>query len=839
MFQEWISERPHQAQVLWIQGPPGFGKTILSARVVDYLLDKFPRRVAYFFASDSEKSHDTNAILRSWIAQMIDQSDETIPAAEKILLSGASHADPSSNSRLWPLVTSIAKVLDETTFVVDGFDECSSVDKSIKWRNSKARETFLQDLKESIKGTSARVLVVSRDIPDIRQGLSAFTSSNDAKLYEHQITPEDTTPDIRAYSKEILESTHPNSEQLHARLIDQACNKSDGMFLWTRFLQEEIQSSSCSEDELENIMEEMPLGMDQLYEKELSKIFHKSVLKRDRDRVAAIFRWVLYAVRPLTVAELAEALILESEDKGSVYPKEKLPACWVDGRVDEDFFENVIKRPCGSLVTAQGWDFDTRTVHFVHFSVKEYLLRPHQDPVEWPDFSDPARENMNLGRHCLWYLCFDCFGDRKQGEDLNMTFSRESFEQPVTTLPPPHYFQWRNYPFLVYAAGYWLKHVYLETERPLDVLEYESKLLRSSNWKHWAWEVEITDHCGEDWPLWWNVKRKIMNPSPIYYAALLGLTDVVKCWHVMGFSLDAEGGLYGFPLQAAAHGGSLDIAEYLLRNGTDVNQAGGYYKNALIAAADASSTEMIRLLLSFDADPTQTTKFGRTALHLACYDGLVEDVSMLVEAGSPLSGLDAFNLSPIGNAAIRGHYKVVEFLLGHNADLAYDQPEVFLAAFRAGSMDVARLLLRHSALAPPRKKHEGEVILDAAEAGGEMVDAEGLYGRWHVPSDDAGFSLTLDSSNVEAADNGPIFEGYIDMTSDQLAFGHVSYDQSVRLVLGKEEACEKEIFALYDGIIEAHKGKVAATITLMKTELAGLGGSCPDQLTFKLTRSVS
>jgi ankyrin repeat protein len=64
-----------------------------------------------------------------------------------------------------------------------------------------------------------------------------------------------------------------------------------------------------------------------------------------------------------------------------------------------------------------------------------------------------------------------------------------------------------------------------------------------------------------------------------------------------GADVNAEGGEYGHPLQAAATKGSVDVAKLLLDTGSDVNAKGKYYRYALQAAAYKGNVDLVKLLL--------------------------------------------------------------------------------------------------------------------------------------------------------------------------------------------------------------------------------------------------
>lgn len=61
VFQNWFTLQKHEAKpkLLWINGPAGFGKTILCAGIVEHLMATAKTPVAYFFfSSDFESRND-------------------------------------------------------------------------------------------------------------------------------------------------------------------------------------------------------------------------------------------------------------------------------------------------------------------------------------------------------------------------------------------------------------------------------------------------------------------------------------------------------------------------------------------------------------------------------------------------------------------------------------------------------------------------------------------------------------------------------------------------------------------------------------------------------------
>ncbi|CAG7554302.1 unnamed protein product, partial [Fusarium equiseti] len=80
-FKTWVSpEDPSSPNLLWINGPAGFGKTILCAHIAQHLSKVLTTPVAYFFFTSNQ---DTPYLaLRSWIHQIADGREEAFDRDE-------------------------------------------------------------------------------------------------------------------------------------------------------------------------------------------------------------------------------------------------------------------------------------------------------------------------------------------------------------------------------------------------------------------------------------------------------------------------------------------------------------------------------------------------------------------------------------------------------------------------------------------------------------------------------------------------------------------------------------------------------------------------------------
>lgn len=86
-YRDWaaIDHNSDVARILWIHGPPGFGKTVLCTMLVQHLRQNESGPVASFFCvSDNEAKRQPLAIVRSWVAQMVDWNHDALEVAREV-----------------------------------------------------------------------------------------------------------------------------------------------------------------------------------------------------------------------------------------------------------------------------------------------------------------------------------------------------------------------------------------------------------------------------------------------------------------------------------------------------------------------------------------------------------------------------------------------------------------------------------------------------------------------------------------------------------------------------------------------------------------------------------
>ena len=139
-------------------------------------------------------------------------------------------------------------------------------------------------------------------------------------------------------------------EEIRQALI----NGADGMFLWVSLIIDDLQKSTTTRPRIiREKLKSLPKTLPDLYTNILRKI-----KPEDQEYATAILRWVVWAVRPLTLEELTIAIAIRLEDT-SMSPLEV--------EMESDL-GRVLWLLFGPMINIRG-----DKVHLVHQSAKDFL----------------------------------------------------------------------------------------------------------------------------------------------------------------------------------------------------------------------------------------------------------------------------------------------------------------------------------------------------------------------------------------------------------------------------------------------------------------------------------
>ncbi|KAI1384141.1 uncharacterized protein F4822DRAFT_62342 [Hypoxylon trugodes] len=677
-FRNWeATDSSGIAKVLWIHGPAGYGKTILCARVVEHLAAHFPLAY-YFFSSDSDSRADPLVIVRSWISQRISQDQQAFALARGRW--EATEGRPASQVEIMELFTLIAQSTPNCIFIVDGLDECAGAGHDGKADHWSSLIGFLTSLKQAVSNVKSRLIVVSRNEPDIRDGLRAEVSGANWDLVECCIGPDDVRPDATLFSQSIVDQKLRNKSQAQREdLARKMVDRSESMFLWIKMLDGQLRGGK-GQGQLQRAVEQAPTNLGSLYDRNWRRI--TELPDADRDRAMAIIRWATFALRPMTILEITNALLLVDAECDDLL--EELPDA-----IDNEYIATEILDLCASLIETRGTSSDPAalTIHLTHFSVRQYILccmpAPGDEllPNEQLRAGNEKVQSNVLAIICLRYLTNynevweESWEESRQGEKSRMI---RAFRQ--------------------YATDSWYRHTERSAFNFKGVIEHANAFFDPSCTKWEGWR-KLGDPSLQDDML--QYQGNIQSGSRLFYASLLGMLETMT-YLIENAGLDIDhidGSNRTALLAAASKSWSLGIIR-LLEQGANPDIASNEGRTPVYVAARNGHLEVVRLLLEKRADLTVPNNNGWTPLNSASNNGHLEVVRLLLEKGADLAVPSNDGWTPIYAASFKGHLEVVRLLLEKGADLAVPSNDGWTPIYAAsskGHLEVVRLLLEKGA----------------------------------------------------------------------------------------------------------------------------------------------
>jgi ankyrin repeat protein len=698
-YLSWVSnEFPDgKAKIIWINGGPGFGKSVLCAKVVEKFKSEAQDEalVGFFFSSPhAASSDDLMFVVKSWLAQLI-AKDEKILAIAHDCFNDSKELVIASDSSIWKILKTILTERHGVTLFLDGFDEYS--------RTSNIRAKFLQDLKRAASNTATRIFVTSREEPEFKPELSpGMNQTPGQSLFEIRITKETVRDDVKLFSHSVVNKKLPGKDQvLKDKLATQLADKCDGMFLWIKLQEEQLRGGKNGK-KLEKIVQNMPTGLTSTYERNWNAILNRGDLE-DKERAFAILRWTMLSLRPLSIAELSQALTVKVSELEAHSDPDEMP-----DEIDDTYIEEEIVDLCGALVEVRNEkgisDPGSRTIHLIHASVREFL----QSVLPAGSGNGGAsldKHHDYLARTCLAFLSDaseqawdslevvaesdedssddseesdsdsddsdsdDSDSDSYDSKNLNADADQNAREDSGSSRTSQGRTVQISQQFLDYTLKYWSSHMALSGKNEKISLPAVEQFTSLSNACFQRWAKKFEDARAPD--------SSTDHPigTPLYYAALFELAPAMESiWEKEiannndRTQLEKLGGRYGTPLQAACAKGNQQAFDLLMKWNAAPDSEGGRFGRALNAAAAGGRDEMVAKLIKAGAQVEFKDPTGRTALHSAAKRGYLSTVKLLIESGSEIDTGTTAGDTALLLAAENGNLEVVNYLISKGAD---------------------------------------------------------------------------------------------------------------------------------------------------------------------------
>lgn len=361
-YLEWKAFSSGTPRILWLNGHPAAGKSVLAGYVIgDLQTTNFDYSYFFFKYGDKSKSQ-LSSCLRSIAFQMALVYPQVLDKFLEMQNDGIK-LDEDNERVIWrKLFVSGVFELDipRHYWVIDGLDECFNFASFFAPMLGKLHDSIL-----------LQVFITGRQSVGLEK---QFSSLGPHHFHADYISSADTLPDIKLLVEDKVRFSVVNDDQYRAALVDKVLEKSKGSFLWTSLVLSEL-ANAHGEEEIDQILDDMPRDMEPLYSRILLLMSQATWGKK---LAKAVLAWSSCAVRPLTTHELEVALQLDVNDK----------------------FLNLtdsISALCGQLVHVDRFN----KVQMVHETAREFLRK---DGLQSEFAVKPSIEHTRLSKACLAYL---------------------------------------------------------------------------------------------------------------------------------------------------------------------------------------------------------------------------------------------------------------------------------------------------------------------------------------------------------------------------------------------------------------------------------------------------
>ncbi|KAF2785832.1 hypothetical protein K505DRAFT_330763, partial [Melanomma pulvis-pyrius CBS 109.77] len=659
-FHQWMQSP--RSSLLWCNGKPGIGKSVLSSNVLEHITAETGLRkdtaicFAYYDYRDTRLANVAR-IITTLIKQLC-QRKRNVPDN---LLKVMHDARSSSLLGSQECFLSLAESFSEVFVVIDALDECPE-------QKRPDMLGFITGVVTTPSPCRIRVFATSRREMDITE---AFVKNHVPTV---QIQAENVAADIETFARSKVEELHSgqhgktlyiDSVILKEKIIETLATKAEGMFLWVNLQLDSLcQVSKVRKDQvMEAALESLPHDLIDTYVRILDRIEqqHPSM----RDLAFNCLAWTIYAQRPLSTWELQYALAINS----NCTAQSQEPACAPLPRpfsarglgVERDLqidSPQVILEACGNLLE-EGY----RAIRPIHYTVQEFLTTSVQGLSQQTirgQLLDLPSVHERLSLACLAYIQLTAFN--KPAQDVRSLFRRiiyndlagyacQSFDYHISNCKKPSVNLLNQLETLFQQESTYLSAILQikllrdsygfdaisERFNRMDFMVTPSTIVYSTSLyniptirQRWIDQMPPTFalHLAASAGLTNAVIRLLeagcdvnerdgMDSTALYYACFNSDYGIIQMLIDKDAEINAQGGYYGNALQVASYGGHEQVVKMLLIKDADVNAQGGYYSNALQAASYRGHEQVVKMLLIKDADVNAQGGYYGNALQAA------------------------------------------------------------------------------------------------------------------------------------------------------------------------------------------------------------------------------
>ncbi|THU77217.1 hypothetical protein K435DRAFT_974075 [Dendrothele bispora CBS 962.96] len=424
--------------ILWINGPPGSGKTFLCSHAIQDIQKSYPNAAIVYHFFQFDRSNDAVVTLKILADKLFQIYWDRQHCISKDL-----YAKTQSNSFATDNIREVIQMLVKSSdfqdvfFFLDGLDEeLGSVDDlnpESRWRGVQTVVDVVADL---VKGGEGKVRLWCSSQQHhlinellVRHSTSVIDIKHETKEDVQFYLVQELMSELRK-----LEIPQREASEMFFQLTENADEEAN--FLWAKFMVSDLRESADDLDKFKEFIKRAhPSGMERHYTKILERID-----PRHRQLACEVFALVAFARRPLHIREIREAI-------GILRNANNLESSMPFTKKLEAIFSPLIE----VLKSPESDNPDDYTCHLFHSTVKTFFVN-HPEILKIPQgnmlYLSPCTliSPSAIASACLRYL----------SQPRYSTLLRKGADGEWCDASGGRVQQHR---FLIYSAKYWDKHL--------------------------------------------------------------------------------------------------------------------------------------------------------------------------------------------------------------------------------------------------------------------------------------------------------------------------------------------------------------------------------------------
>jgi hypothetical protein len=167
-IKSWLQKKP-ESPLLWLHGNPGCGKSVIAAKLVDFLQASKCSLVHHFCTYTHNSSTKYDGILKSILQQLLLKSGELVTHVYQECIVGKKSPTTANVERLVEImITTLSDEPRETQYmwlIIDGINECETA-KQARLMNLMGQ---FSSIPSSTRGLVCKVLITTRPSPIVNK----------------------------------------------------------------------------------------------------------------------------------------------------------------------------------------------------------------------------------------------------------------------------------------------------------------------------------------------------------------------------------------------------------------------------------------------------------------------------------------------------------------------------------------------------------------------------------------------------------------------------------------------------------------------------------------------